>query len=70
MVLWLMQAGTAAIVFRNENDRDEYYHYLNYLKRKKTVTKTEELKIGKLQGVQGLPALRATVNVYRSPEKN
>lgn len=58
----LTQAGKIAIVYAAEKDRTEYLHYLTYLKRQGIIeTEIEDLDLDKLQGVQGLKALRVTV---------
>lgn len=58
----LTQAGKIAIVYASEKDREEYMDYLTYLKRQDLIESVvEELELGKLQGVQGLKALRVVV---------
>ncbi|MCR9102183.1 MAG: hypothetical protein NXI25_19665 [bacterium] len=58
----LTQAGKVAIVYLQEKDRQEYLEYADYLISEGYITEEiEDLKIGKLQGVQGLRALRFTV---------
>ncbi|MEO1261932.1 MAG: hypothetical protein AAFZ15_24225 [Bacteroidota bacterium] len=58
----LTQAGKVAIVYAREEDREEYLYYLTYLKRKGLIEREiEDLDLDKLQGVQGLKALRVTV---------
>ncbi|MEQ8704873.1 MAG: hypothetical protein RIC19_13180 [Phaeodactylibacter sp.] len=58
----LTQAGKVAIVYLQEKDRQEYLEYASYLRTEGYITEEiEDLKIGKLQGVQGLRALRFTV---------
>jgi hypothetical protein len=58
----LTQAGKVAIVYLQEKDKQEYLDYADYLISEGYITEDiEDLKIGKLQGVQGLRALRFTV---------
>ncbi len=58
----LTQSGKIAIVYLHDKDRIEYLDYFNYLLSKGMITPDiEELNLGKLQGVQGLKALRVTV---------
>lgn len=58
----LTQSGKIAIVYLQERDRLEYLEYADYLLHKGWITNDiEDLAIGKLQGVQGLRALRLTV---------
>ena len=58
----LTQAGKVAIVYAREEDREEYLYYLTYLKRRGLIERDiEDLELDKLQGVQGLKALRVTV---------
>jgi hypothetical protein len=58
----LTQAGKVAIVYLQEKDKQEYLEYADYLISEGYITEEiEDLKIGKLQGVQGLRALRFTV---------
>lgn len=58
----LTQAGKVAIVYLQEKDKQEYLEYADYLISEGYITEDiEDLKIGKLQGVQGLRALRFTV---------
>ncbi len=60
----LTQAGKIAIVYLQEKDRLEYLDYLEYLKHDGYITdEIEDLKLGKLQGVQGLRALRVSVKI-------
>ena len=56
--------GKIAIVYTSEKDKIEYLEYLNYLKEKKYITDDiEDLALAKMQGVEGLKALRVTVVV-------
>lgn len=51
-----------AIVYLQEKDRTEYLEYIDYLIHEGYITsEVEDLRLGKLQGVQGLRALRVTV---------
>ena len=60
----LTQAGKVAIVYLQEKERQEYLEYIDYLIDENYVTgEVEDLRIGKLQGVQGLQALRITVKM-------
>ncbi len=60
----LTQAGKIAIVYLQEKDRQEYLTYLEYLIRKGYITEEiEQLELEKLQGADGLKALRVTVTV-------
>lgn len=61
--------GKVAIVYQQENDRKEYLRYLDYLKKRGYVAKNiEELNLKKMQGVQGLKALRFTVKIENKPQ--
>ncbi len=58
----LTQSGKIAIVYLQEKDRIEYLDYLHYLQQRGYIEeKIEDVTLGKLQGVQGLRALRVTV---------
>ena len=60
----LTKSGKISIVYMNEKDKLEYLDYIYYLVNKGYLTDTiEELPLEKLQGVQGLQALRVTINV-------
>ena len=60
----LTQAGKVAIVYLQEKERQEYLEYIDYLIHEGYVAnEVEDLHIGKLQGVQGLQALRITVKL-------
>lgn len=60
----ITQPGKIAIVYLQEKDRQEYLEYLEYLKHDGLIEpEIEDLKIGRLQGVQGLKALRVTVKM-------
>jgi len=59
----LTQADKVAIVYLQEKDRQEYLDYIKYLKHEGLVEgEIEDLTLGKLQGAQGLKALRFTVS--------
>lgn len=58
----LTQAGKIAIVYTNDKDRTEYRKYLKYLIKKDYINEEiEDLKLGRMQGVYGLRALRVSV---------
>ena len=58
----LTQAGKVAMVWLQEKDRIEYLEYIDHLQREGYVTgEVEELELEKLQGADGLKALRVTV---------
>ncbi len=58
----LTQKGKIAIVYSHEKEKQEYTTYLDYLIQKGYITdEIEKLKLGKMQGVKGLKALRITV---------
>ncbi|MCB0606917.1 MAG: GAF domain-containing protein [Lewinella sp.] len=58
----LTQAGKIAIVYLHDKDRHEYLGYLHYLLEKGMITDNiEDLHLSRLQGVQGLKALRVEV---------
>ena len=58
----LTVADKVAIVYLQEKDRTEYLEYIDYLIHEGYITpEVEDLRLGKLQGVQGLKALRITV---------
>jgi rubrerythrin len=60
----LTQKGKIAIVYTTDKDKNEYLEYINYLTREGLIDDNiEDLTLGKLQGVQGLRALRITVKV-------
>ena len=59
----LTQSGKVAIVYSQDKDRLEYEKYIEYLLQKGMIKKhVERFSLGKMQGVQGLKALRITVN--------
>jgi len=54
--------GKIAIVYTSEKDKIEYLGYLNHLKeRNHLIGEIEDLVLAKMQGVEGLKALRVTV---------
>lgn len=56
-------AGKIAIVYTHEEDKREYLRYIEYMQSKGLIgDEVEDLDIEPLQGVQGLKALRVTVN--------
>ena len=58
----LTQSGKIAIVWLNEIDKREYMVYLEHLQNQGFITDdVEELELEKLQGAEGLKALRVTV---------
>lgn len=58
----LTLSGKIAIVYLQEKDRQEYMEYIEYLRHEGLVTgEVEDLQLARLQGVQGLRALRITV---------
>ncbi len=60
----LTQAGKIAIVYLHREDRQEYMDYLNYLVRQGMILpEIEDLQLSKMQGVEGLKALRVSVKM-------
>ena len=60
----LTQPGKIAIVYSQSPEANEYRGYIEYLQSLGYLTgEVEELDLGELQGVQGLRALRVTVNL-------
>lgn len=58
----LTQGGKVAIVYLQDKDRAEYIEYIKYLDHEGLIEgEIEDLTLGKLQGAQGLKALRFTV---------
>ncbi len=58
----LTVAGKIAIVYLQDKDRQEYLEYFQYLQHEGLIgEEIEDLRLGKLQGVQGLRALRVSV---------
>ena len=59
----LTQADKVTIVYLQDKDRQEYMEYLKFLKHDGFIKgEIEDLSLGKLQGAQGLKALRFTVS--------
>ena len=57
----LTQAGKIAIVYLQEEDKQEYMRYLEYLISKGCIEpEIEDLELDRLQGAEGLHALRVT----------
>ncbi len=60
----LTQAGKIAIVYLHREDRQEYMEYLQYLVREGVILpEIEDYSLSKMQGVEGLKALRVTVKL-------
>jgi len=58
----LTQRGKVAMVWLQDKDRAEYLEYLEHLQQQGYITdEIEELELERLQGADGLKALRATV---------
>lgn len=58
----LTQKGKIAIVYLQNKEREEYLEYINYLISSELIdSNIEELELSKVQGVDGLKALRVTV---------
>ncbi len=58
----LTQKGKVSIVYSEEKDRIEYEKYIEYLLQKGLIKEeVEYLSLGKMQGIQGLKALRVSV---------
>lgn len=58
----LTQSGKIAIVYLQEKDKVEYLEYLDYLVQEGLILEDiEQLELEKLQGAEGLRALRVTV---------
>ncbi len=58
----LTQAGKIAIVWLQEKDRQEYQEYLDYLIAKEYISpEVEDLELERMQGVEGLKAIRVEV---------
>lgn len=65
----LTQAGKIAIVYLQEEDKQEYMRYLEYLISKGCIEpEIEDLELDRLQGAEGLHALRVTVKMQ--PKEN
>ena len=62
--------GKIAIIYSQDTEAEEYKQYINFLKTKNYITgEVENLEISDMQGVQGLKALRITVNSDMIVEK-
>lgn len=60
----LTQPGKIAIVYSHQGEADEYLEYIDYLNAHGYLEKEiEQLELENLQGVNGLKALRVTVNM-------
>lgn len=58
----IREEGKIAIIYSHDKDREEYIEFIQYLIHKNLIEPHfEELQVGKLQGVEGLKALRITV---------
>lgn len=58
----LTQKGKIAIVWLQDKDRQEYQQYLDHLVRNEYISADiEDLELEKMQGVEGLKAIRVTV---------
>ncbi|TXK37999.1 GAF domain-containing protein [Pontibacter qinzhouensis] len=59
----LTQPGTIAIVYTLQREADEYMRYIDFLQYEGYITKNvEHLDLEEMQGVQGLKALRVSIN--------
>jgi hypothetical protein len=62
----LTKPGTIAIIYFQEKEADEYMRYINFLKKEELLEETiEKLELEELQGINGLKALRVTVNMTK-----
>lgn len=60
----LTVSGKIAVVYLQEKDRQEYLEYIEFLQHEGLITdQVEDLRLSRLQGVQGLKALRVTVKL-------
>ena len=67
----LTQPGKIAMVYSHSREAAVYKKYIEYLQAKGYFENTiEELELESLQGVQGLRALRVTVNLKSGKDKN
>ena len=58
----LTQAGKLAIVWLQERDRQEYQEYLDFLVSNRYIkAEIEDLELDRMQGVEGLKAIRVEV---------
>ncbi len=59
----LTVSGKIAVVYLHDKDRDEYLDYFDYMRHQGLIRgEVEEFVLSRMQGVQGLRALRVTVN--------
>jgi hypothetical protein len=60
----LTQPGKIAIVYSNQKDVTEYQEYIDFLKNKNILKPgIEFLELEELQGVKGMKAIRAEINL-------
>lgn len=65
----LTQPGKVAVVFSHPEEEAEIRRYIDFLSGQKILTgETDFLEIEDLPGVQGLKALRATINLEKAPD--
>lgn len=65
----LTMPGKVAIVFSQNSERSEYEKYIDYLRHEEFLTgEIEEFQLEDLQGIHGLRALRANINLARKHE--
>ena len=65
----LTQPGKIAIVYAQSSEAAEYREYIEYLQARGDIAAgIEELQLDELQGVEGLRALRVTVNLHAASE--
>ena len=64
-------AGHIAIAYLDEKDKAQYLQFLNYLAQEGYIEpKIEELSLEKVQGVEGIQALRVKVKMQEATLKN
>ena len=64
----LTQPDKIAIVYSNSKEADRYRNHLKYLQSAGyLIPGFEDLRLEDLQGVEGLRAMRVTVNLNREP---
>ncbi|MEM6842537.1 MAG: hypothetical protein AAF632_09955 [Bacteroidota bacterium] len=67
----LTLAGHIAITYLDDKDKNEYHQYLTYLVQENYIEpKIEELTLEKVQGVEGIKALRVKVKIDGSTLKS
>ena len=67
----LTLAGHIAIAYLDEKDKAQYLQFLNYLAQEGYIEpKIEELSLEKVQGVEGIQALRVKVKMQEATLKN